>query len=108
MQPPEPPFSRLQRDVGEQFLGEMDDVRADVHLPVIEASARYQRPARYDDLLEIRTRVLAYSGARVSFEYEIRCDGDDAPLATGMTQHASVDGRGRPRRLPSELRSLLQ
>jgi acyl-CoA thioester hydrolase len=79
----------------------------DVHLPVIEATARYRRPARYDDLLEIRTRVTAHSGARVSFAYEIRCDGDDEPLATGTTEHASVDGNGRPRRLPAEVRGLL-
>ena len=74
---------------------------------VIEASARYRRPARYDDLLEIRTRVAAHSGARVSFEYEIHCDGEEQPLATGTTEHASVDGEGRPRRLPPGLRSLL-
>ena len=79
----------------------------DVHLPVIEASARYRRPARYDDLLEIRTRVVSHSGARVSFEYEIHCEGSDEPLATGTTEHASVDANGRPRRLPPELRGLL-
>jgi acyl-CoA thioester hydrolase len=79
----------------------------DLHLPVIEASARYLRPARYDDVLEIRTRVAAHSGARVSFDYEILSDGSAAPLATGFTAHAAVDGRGRPRRLPAELRRLL-
>jgi acyl-CoA thioester hydrolase len=79
----------------------------DLHLPVIEASARYLRPARYDDLLEIRTRVAAHSGARVSFDYEIRAEGSAEPLATGFTAHAAVDGRGRPRRLPAEVRRLL-
>jgi len=80
----------------------------DVRLPVIEASARYRRPARYDDLLEIRTRVVAHSGARVSFEYEILGEGTSEPFATGFTAHAAVDGRGRPRRLPPEVRRLLQ
>ncbi len=79
----------------------------DLHLPVIEASARYLRPARYDDLLEIRTRVAAHSGARVSFDYAIHAEGSAQPLATGFTAHAAVDGRGRPRRLPAELRRLL-
>jgi acyl-CoA thioester hydrolase len=79
----------------------------DLHLPVIEASARYLRPARYDDVLEIRTRVAAHSGARVSFDYEIHTDASAGPLATGFTAHAAVDGRGRPRRLPAELRRLL-
>jgi acyl-CoA thioester hydrolase len=80
----------------------------DLHLPVVEARAHYKRPARYDDLLEIRTRVVSHSGARVAFEYEVHCEGSAFPLATGFTAHAAVDGHGRPRRLPAELRRLLQ
>jgi acyl-CoA thioester hydrolase len=80
----------------------------DLQLPVIEARASYRRPARYDDLLEIRTRVASHSGARVAFEYEVHCEGARDPLATGFTAHAAVDRRGRPRRLPPELRRLLQ
>jgi acyl-CoA thioester hydrolase len=80
----------------------------DLFLPVVEARASYSRPARYDDALEIRTRVASHSGARVAFEYEVRLDADQAPLATGFTAHAAVDRRGKPRRLPPELRRLLQ
>lgn len=80
----------------------------DLFLPVVEARARYSRPARYDDTLEIRTRVASHAGARVAFEYEVVLDADQAPLATGFTAHAAVDGRGKPRRLPPELRRLLQ
>ena len=79
----------------------------DLHLPVVEACASYRRPAHYDDLLEIHTRVASHSGARVAFEYEVRCDGAADPIATGFTAHAAVDRRGRPRRLPAELRRLL-
>ncbi len=78
-----------------------------VRLPVIEASARYLRPALYDDVLEVRTEVAAVSGARVAFTYEVRRDGTDGPLATGTTEHAAVDARGRPRRLPDGLRRSL-
>ena len=79
----------------------------DVHLPVVEVAARYLRPARYDDLLEIRTHLRDVSWARVSFDYAVHREGEAEPLCTGMTAHAAVDGRGRPRRLPSELKSLL-
>jgi acyl-CoA thioester hydrolase len=79
----------------------------DLRLPVIEVHARYLRPALYDDLLEIRTTLRALSGARLSFDYAVLREGEEEPLATGMTCHAAVDGRGRPRRLPSELRGLL-
>ncbi len=81
--------------------------RQQLFLPVIEAHASYERPARYDDLLEVRTRVASHSGARVSFEYEVIGEGGGPPLATGSTTHALVDGRGKPRRLPAELRRLL-
>jgi acyl-CoA thioester hydrolase len=77
-------------------------------LPVIAASARYLRPLDYDDLIEVRTRVSRHSGARLSFEYEIHRDETPGPLVTGSTDHAAVDPRGRPRRLPAELRRWLE
>jgi acyl-CoA thioester hydrolase len=80
----------------------------DLFLPVVEARAAYSRPARYDDELLVSTRVVSHSGARVAFEYAVRRDADEAPLATGFTAHAAVDGRGKPRRLPPALRRLLQ
>lgn len=78
-----------------------------LRLPVIEGHARFLIPALYDDVLEVRTRVAALSGARVSFEYEVHRAGTRGPLATGSTSHAAVDIAGRPRRLPGELRRLL-
>ena len=78
-----------------------------LRLPVIEVQARYLRPALYDDVLEIRTRLTDIGGARVSFEYEVRREGTDGPLATGSTSHAAIDLRGRPRRLPEDLRRRL-
>lgn len=78
-----------------------------LRLPVIEVQARYLRPALYDDVLEIRTRLTGVGGARVSFEYEVRREGTDGPLATGATSHAAIDLRGRPRRLPDDLRRRL-
>lgn len=80
----------------------------DLRLPVVEAQARFLRPALYDDLLEVRTTLAAVSGARVAFDYEVIREGSTAPLATGTTRHAAVDSSGRPRRLPEALRRLLQ
>jgi acyl-CoA thioester hydrolase len=78
-----------------------------LRLPVIEVQARYLRPALYDDVLEIHTRLTGVGGARVSFEYEVRRDGTEGPLATGSTSHAAIDLRGRPRRIPDDLRRRL-
>ena len=79
----------------------------DVRLPVIEAHARFLRPVLYDDVLEVRTRLQSFTGARIAFAYEVYREGAEGPLATGSTEHAAVDGQGRPRRLPSDVRSLL-
>jgi len=78
-----------------------------LRLPVIEVQARYLRPALYDDVLEIHTRLTNVGGARVSFDYEVRRAGTDGPLATGSTSHAAIDLRGRPRRIPEDLRRRL-
>jgi len=69
--------------------------------------ARYLRPALYDDVLEIHTRLTNVGGARVSFDYAVRREGTDGPLATGSTSHAAIDLRGRPRRIPEDLRRRL-
>jgi acyl-CoA thioester hydrolase len=82
--------------------------REGVRLPVIEAQARFLRPAFYDDLLDIRTRVASLSGARIAFDYEVRREGAETPLATGSTAHAAVDPDGRARRLPEQVRRCLQ
>ena len=79
-----------------------------LRLPVVEVSLRFTRPARYDDVLEIRTKLASMGGARLSFDYEVVRDGTQETLAIGSTAHASVDPEGRPRRLPAELRSRLQ
>ena len=78
-----------------------------LRLPVIEAHARYIKPALYDDVIEVRTRVTSLTGVRIAFSYEVHRDGDAAPLATGSTSHAAVNAHGKPRRLPESVRSLL-
>jgi acyl-CoA thioester hydrolase len=78
-----------------------------LRLPVIEARASFLKPALYDDVLEIRTTVTSVSGARVAFAYEVAREGSEGVLATGATSHAAVDSRGRPRRLPEQLRRVL-
>jgi acyl-CoA thioester hydrolase len=78
-----------------------------VRLPVIEAHARFLKPALYDDLLDIRTQLAEVSGATIRFEYQVHRADVQTPLATGFTAHAAVDLAGRARRLPESLRRLL-
>lgn len=74
-----------------------------LHLPVIDAQARFLRPAHYDDLLEVHTEVAALSRVKVTFLYQVRRGDTERPLATGSTSHAAVDRQGRVRRFPEDL-----
>jgi acyl-CoA thioester hydrolase len=67
-------------------------------LPVLEVSARYVKPALYDDRLEIITTLREKPVLRIRLEYEVRREGE--LLATGATLHAFIDRQGRPVRPP--------
>ena len=72
-------------------------------LPVIEAHCEYRQSAKYDDVIEVRTRGTLVSPVRVRFEYEIvRADGD-VLLADGYTVHVALGPTGKPRRLPDRV-----
>lgn len=75
-------------------------------LPVIEAHCEYERSARYDDEIEIRTGARLLSPVRLRFDYELRRAGEEGRLAAGYTVHAAVDHDGRIRRFPAEVRRL--
>jgi acyl-CoA thioester hydrolase len=85
-----------------------------VFLVVTRVDLRYRRPVRYDDLVEIRTRVASTSRIKIRHEYEIalveRGDTDasrplplDGVLAVATSELACVDREGRPRALPDWL-----
>jgi len=76
-------------------------------LPVIEAHCTYREPAKYDDVLDVRTTGMLLSPVRVQFTYEIVRAADAAMLATGTTIHATLDRAGRPCRLPERVRGWL-
>jgi acyl-CoA thioester hydrolase len=71
-------------------------------LPVISVVCQYHRPARYDDELEIVTTGAFLSPVRLAFDYEI-LRGDER-IVTGRTEHASLNPKGRPIRLPERVR----
>jgi acyl-CoA thioester hydrolase len=75
-------------------------------LPVIEAHCEYRQPARYDDVIEIRTTGALMSPIRLRFDYQVARAGDDIALATGHTIHATLGRDGRPCRLPQRARAL--
>ena len=78
---------------------------AGISLPVIEAHCEYQRPARYDDEIEVRTEGQMLSAVRMQFNYTILREGGSV-AATGHTVHAAVTVDGRVCRLPDRIRQV--
>jgi acyl-CoA thioester hydrolase len=78
-------------------------------LPIVEVSAQYKAPARYDDLLVIRPTVSELRRASVAFTYEVFRDGDPSSLlCAGRTLHACMGRDGRLRRLPEAFIRLVE
>ena len=74
---------------------------------VAEVRCRYHAPARYDDEIEVFTRLSAMRRRVITFEYEVRRQNDGDLLAEGETVHVITDMSGRPRALPDKYRKLL-
>ena len=78
-----------------------------VHMPVVEARVRYVRPARLDDLLEIRCWISERKRASFTFGYEI-VDAAGETVATGSTLHACTDpATGKMVGVPPWLQALM-
>src|SRR5437660_8055134 len=71
-------------------------------LVLTKCEVRYRRPARYDDLLTLRTTVVKTTAVRIDHRYELLKDG--VLLAEGTTTLACVDREGRPQALPENMR----
>lgn len=59
---------------------------------VVKADCRYLRPARYDDLLKVRTNVTRVTPAKIEHEYRV-FRGEEL-LAVGHVLLAIVDRQG--------------
>ena len=79
----------------------------DSFLVVAHAECRYKRPARFDDLLTIRTRVTSAQKRKVTFGYEIIHQGTNETIATGATVHVICNSAGQTKSLPEKYRKYL-
>jgi acyl-CoA thioester hydrolase len=69
-------------------------------IAVVEATARYKAPARYDDELIVRTSLAGARGPVVRFRYAIVRVGDEQLLCEGETTHIVVDRDMKKRDMP--------
>jgi len=93
--------AELFRKLGHPFP---EYIARGLYLGVIEASSRYRKPSRYDDLLLIKAGIAEVGRARIEIAYEVRRESDGELCASGSTVHAVVDEEGKPQRIPAEFR----
>ena len=77
-----------------------------VRLVVNEIRVHFRAPARYDELVEVRTRLAEAGRRRIVFHYDITRGG--TLLAVGESTHLVAGSDGRARVLPEELLALIQ
>ena len=75
-------------------------------LMVAGASCQYKSPARYDDVVSIKTWVPGISNSSLKFEHKLSIG--PKLIATGASVHVFTSRTGKPVRIPGEIRALHQ
>jgi len=74
-------------------------------LPVLELRVRYLQPARYEDEVEVHTRVIEIRRSLLRIQYEVRLG--ETKLAEGETLQMLVSkATFKPVRFPAEISAL--
>ena len=72
-----------------------------VMMSVAELHLKYRAPARYDELVEVRTRLKEATRRKVVFAYDITREG--TRLVEGESVHLVTGPDGRARTMPDHL-----
>jgi acyl-CoA thioester hydrolase len=95
--------SELSRRLGMPYS---DLEREGIDLVVTRVEARYRQAARYDDEVQVWTRIKEARSRRCTFEYRVVRRDDGELLADGITVHVAIRrGNGRPARIPDRFLS---
>ena len=96
----------LCRDYGFNYR-DMEE-ESDAYLPVTELRVRYRAPAKYDDEIMIRTRVIELRSRAIKFAYEVLRIVDGTLLAEGETHHIVMNSEGKARAFPPKFREMMK
>ncbi|MCF8322036.1 MAG: acyl-CoA thioesterase [Flavobacterium sp.] len=79
-----------------------------IMLPVVSLTMNYKKPARYDDLLTLKTILTNQSNVKIEFDYELYNQAQEL-LTTGSSILVFVDMKtGRPITPPTYILELLK
>ena len=81
------------------------EIEDDCYLVVADVHCRYHHPARYDELITVRTRILDAKNRILKFGYQVFRQADQKLLATGDTTHVSCRRDGRVTHFPEKYKA---
>lgn len=98
--------SEMLRELGLPY-GDVE--KQGIYLPVVETSAKYHKPAYYDDLLVIESIVTEIPRVRIRIEYRVYREGESDLLAEGHTVHFFLNAETmKPTRAPANILEVFQ
>lgn len=97
---------------GEWFWQQGRDYHRDVEergfiWPVTELSARYVAPARYGDLVTVKTWLKEIKSREFTLAYQVSNAETKQVLCTGWTKHLNVNVQWRVVAIPEDIRQLM-
>jgi acyl-CoA thioester hydrolase len=75
-----------------------------IGLVVVDLHVKYRRPARYDDVVRVETKLTRLTRARLEHAYVLSRDGVELTVASTVV--ACVDADGRARAIPESILAL--
>jgi acyl-CoA thioester hydrolase len=76
-----------------------------LYMVVVSLECKYRKPARYDDVLTLKTRVARVTPAKLEHEYRLYRDGE--LLTEARTTLACIDRDGAVQRIPEVYQGML-
>ena len=64
--------------------------------PVVSVACKYRSMVRFDDEVEIRLKITAYNGVKLSLSYEVRDKKDGTVRCIGESSHCFLGPEGKP------------
>ncbi|MCJ7547831.1 MAG: acyl-CoA thioesterase, partial [Deltaproteobacteria bacterium] len=70
------------------------------YIVVSEARCKYRKPARYDEVVLVRTFLHALQRRSICFRYQVLRKGSRETLVEGETKHLCLDAAGKIKVIP--------
>jgi len=97
--------TEILRQVGYNYS---DFEKQNLLVPVVEVKCNYKQPARYNDIIIIKTTIDNIGNSSIKFNYDIIRKNDNVLLANGYTVNVFVNMKTQESTsIPEELRKSL-